>query len=933
VKFSDGRPELPHVAELEADYEFIAELSRGAAESVYHARERDLERDVVLKVAHSGAEAGAAVARLRREAVVLGSLQHPHITTLYGVRRVGADGFALAMQYVRGRTLRAELEAARALPIADVVRILTEVCEALQYAHGRGVVHGDITPDNIYLDGDSGAVRVSGWGAVPEAGAAVRRPGRGRSYSAPEQVDAGNPDKRSDLYSLGLVGCDMLTGLGPGAGSGGDAADAARAGSLEPLIQLRPDIPDGLRLALTGALHLDPAHRWADVSRFMGALSDPGDVRTRLAEARTVLWSQVGAAHRAGPAPTAARRRPLARDEADPEAEDRDHPPGWPRRRVAMIAGAAAVAIAGVLLVFALNPWSESNEFASLSLAPFGAPEPGGSAAEPALMYALFGDIQEGVAGDTLAEQIVLRVEDSSGQPVAGAVVRFTVREGESLVDPDTVVTDEYGLAGAWWIPGTAGQHEVVATVENLNSRTSFRAQARAPGRLRLSARSPTEVQVGPDSEEPVPVVVRVVTSGGEPVPNTRVRFAARDGAGRIAPDSAVTGADGTVRAEWRLGPEPAQELFATLADAPEVRLAFRASRTAESLAVRPGLALGGTHSCRLRPDGQAVCWGGNDSGQLGAAAGRGGAAVAVTAPEPLATLAAGVSHTCGVSVSGTAYCWGANSHGQLGNGGAAQQARPTPVATDHRLVTVAAGLAHSCALDADGRLLCWGQNANGQLGDGSNATRSAPVRAGGSRSYRAVAAGWAHTCGLDASGAAWCWGRNASGELGIGSTNDRPDAVPVHGGHRFTAIAAGSNHVCALRVDGAVLCWGQNNHGQLGTGDTEPRLVPEVVAGDARYTAIALGGVHSCALTRAGAALCWGRNTYGQLGAGSMQDSTVPAAVVGGLRFSRLHASGAHTCGTTADGQTHCWGYNADGQLGTGTRTNLSRPTAVSGR
>jgi alpha-tubulin suppressor-like RCC1 family protein len=938
VNFPDGRPELPHLAELEADYEFIAELARGETEAVYHARERELERDVVLKVAHADADGGAAVSRLRREAVALGSLRHPHIATLYGVRRVGAHGFALAMEFVRGRTLRAELQAAGALPIATVVRILTEVGEALHYAHGRGVVHGNITPDGIYLDGDSGTVLVAGWGGGPVAGGdAVVDPAPGQwersCYQAPEQIAGGEADRRSDLYSLGLIGCDMLVGLAPAGGRNQDVPGARSPVSLSAVAQRRPDLPDGLRLALAGALHPEPAQRWADATRFLTALADPGDVRTRLAEARTVLLPVAGAS-RGAPAPASGRGRAPAHGGREEPSHEQDQPARPPRRRIVMIAGAGLVTAAILLLAFVVGPWLDGSASTALSLASYELPESGPQTAEPALLYALFGDVQEGVAGDTLAEQLVLRVEDAAGQPVAGATVHFTVREGESVVAPGMTSTDDHGLAGAWWIPGSIGWHEVVATVENMNGRASFRAQARPPGRLRLRARSPAEVQVEPDSREPVPVAVRVVADGGEPITNATVRFAVRGGAGRVVPEEAVTAADGTVRVAWHLGPEPAQELVASLADVPEVRLGFRASRTAERLAVRSGLALGGTHSCVLRADGQAVCWGGNDSGQLGdGAAGRTGSPVVVAAPEPLAALGAGVSHTCGVTVSGTVYCWGGNSHGQLGDGSVTQQARPVRVTAEQRLVSVAAGLAHSCALDVDGRLFCWGQNTHGQLGDGSNAARRAPVRAGGQRSYRAVAAGWAHTCGLDANGAAWCWGRNASGELGIGSTDDRAAAVPVHGGHRFAAIAAGSHHVCALRVDGAVLCWGQNNHGQLGNGTMEPSLVPHVVAGDARYSAIAVGGVHSCALARTGAAYCWGRNTYGQLGEGTTQDAALPAVVAGGLRFSGLHASGAHTCGTTADGRYHCWGYNAAGQLGTATRTNASRPAAVTPR
>jgi alpha-tubulin suppressor-like RCC1 family protein len=547
-------------------------------------------------------------------------------------------------------------------------------------------------------------------------------------------------------------------------------------------------------------------------------------------------------------------------------------------------------------------------------------------AGPPALAFALYGDQQAGMAGDTLPVPLVIRVEDGAGRAIAGASVRFAVVTGGGAVHPATALTDEAGTASARWLPRTPGVFTAEARVDGLTEAVRFRATALPRPPARLSSTSATELRgtVGVPSQ----LAVRVEDDRGNPLAGVEVRFAVRTGTGRVTPAAPVTGDDGIARAEWILGGTGAQEAVATLPEAVGARVVFAATAAPAPLPVRRTVALGGTHSCTLAADGAASCWGGNDSGQLGdGTASRRATPVRVAAPEPLATIAAGVSHSCAVGVSGSAFCWGANTAGQLGDGSRTSRARPTLVGLDDRVTNVAVGMSHSCALDAAGRLFCWGQNTHGQLGDGSRTDRATPVRAGGTRTFRSVALGWAHTCALAADGAAYCWGRNGAGELGDGGTADRAEPARVSGGHRFTAIATGSGHTCGLVADGTIACWGQNSNGQLGNGGTGTSTHPVAAIGAGSFSAVAAGGVHTCGLTRDGAAHCWGRNTYGQLGDGTMEERARATPVAGEFRFSSIFASGAHTCATAGGGALYCWGFNLEGQIGDGTRSNQLRP------
>jgi alpha-tubulin suppressor-like RCC1 family protein len=287
------------------------------------------------------------------------------------------------------------------------------------------------------------------------------------------------------------------------------------------------------------------------------------------------------------------------------------------------------------------------------------------------------------------------------------------------------------------------------------------------------------------------------------------------------------------------------------------------------------GVAAGNRHACALDAEGTPWCWGWNSVRQVGPDV----LEKVVPAPRalPLAgrhvELAGGSGHTCALRADGVAACWGAGGLGQLG-GGAPVPTGMTVVIGTPALRSIVAGHAHSCALDPDGRAWCWGWNLWGQLGSVSGSCSEAipcsatpaPIRA--AFRFTALAAGSAFTCGLDPDGTAWCWGANAAGQLGGLPGSPASDPVRIRGVPPFVALSAGREHACGLTGAGAVFCWGENRDGQLGDGTVSGASGP-VAARLAPRPAfhVAAGGAHTCAIAVDGRVHCWGANSDGQLG------------------------------------------------------------------
>ena len=277
----------PLQIDLTDRYALERELGRGGMATVYLARDLKHDRMVALKVLRPELAVSVGVERFLREIRLTAALQHPQILPLLDSGTI-TDGSGTSrpyytMPYVAGESLRKRLSRERQLAVEEAVRIAKEVAGALGYAHDHGVVHRDIKPENILLSGghamvaDFGiarAVSTAGEKRLTETGLALGTP----AYMSPEQATGDSPiDGRADIYSLGCVLYEMLTGEPPFTGPTAQAVIVRRMVHPVPMVRaLRETVPEGIERAVTRALAKSPADRFASASKFAEALADEG---------------------------------------------------------------------------------------------------------------------------------------------------------------------------------------------------------------------------------------------------------------------------------------------------------------------------------------------------------------------------------------------------------------------------------------------------------------------------------------------------------------------------------------------------------------------------------------------------------------------------------------------------------------------------------
>jgi tetratricopeptide (TPR) repeat protein len=255
-------------AALGSAYRIERELGGGGMSRVFVAEETRLARRVVVKVLPPELALEMRVDRFNREIQLSASLQHPHIVPLLAAGG-SEDLLYYTMPFVEGEPLRTRLARERELPVRDAVRILTDVTDALAYAHARGIVHRDIKPDNVLLSGKHAVVADFGVAkAVSQAksqsgltsvGVALGTP----AYMAPEQA-AGDPDidHRADIYALGAMAYEMLAGRPPFTDMSPHQMLAAHiTEAVEPITDLRPTLPPALGELVMRCLAKNPADR------------------------------------------------------------------------------------------------------------------------------------------------------------------------------------------------------------------------------------------------------------------------------------------------------------------------------------------------------------------------------------------------------------------------------------------------------------------------------------------------------------------------------------------------------------------------------------------------------------------------------------------------------------------------------------------------
>ena len=429
---------------------------------VFVAVETALQRRVVVKVLPPELAAGVNVERFRREIQLAAGLQHPHIVPLLSA---GDDDGLLwfTMPFIEGESLRGALLNNKRLPPRDVVRILHDVVDALAYAHARGIVHRDIKPENILTSGmhamvtDFGVAKALS-AAIPAHGGTTTGMAIGTpAYMAPEQL-AADPaaDHRVDLYAVGLLAYELLTGQSPFSGASPQATLAAQLTQMpEPPHRSLSDVPESLSALVMGCLAKDASRRPANASVLLAEL----DALPPMGSGRTSVFG--------------------------------------PRRlsRKKMLAGAALLAVA-MTLVFAQQT-SRKDSLANGSFFGFGgstdslAPRdagPGGSRT-PTM------EVAPGSSGGSAGQ---------TGKPVVPETVVVVLREG---VNSDGTVgvavpvvisrADSFAIAAAIRARSEGGPIANRTNIGSSRSRVSFQFDSNGAGAAGSQANGQVGIQAG----------------------------------------------------------------------------------------------------------------------------------------------------------------------------------------------------------------------------------------------------------------------------------------------------------------------------------------------------------------------------------------------------------------------------------------------------
>ena len=264
-------------------YKILEEIGRGGFAVVYKARDPDLDRVVALKVLAPHLTWDPTFAqRFRREAQATARLRHPHIVTIYEVGEAD-DQLYIAMEYLPGRTLAQALDAETAIPLEPRLSILEQVADALDYAHGQGVIHRDVKPSNVMVEeGGRGKVRATlmDFGLVKAMRSSESLTSLGTTlgspeYMAPEQADPDRKDEigpATDCYALGVVAYKMLTGQVPFPGSTPSTLVAHMQKTPPDPQGIRQDLPENMAQVLLKALSKSLDERYPTAMAMVEAL-------------------------------------------------------------------------------------------------------------------------------------------------------------------------------------------------------------------------------------------------------------------------------------------------------------------------------------------------------------------------------------------------------------------------------------------------------------------------------------------------------------------------------------------------------------------------------------------------------------------------------------------------------------------------------------
>jgi eukaryotic-like serine/threonine-protein kinase len=354
---------------IDGRYRVISRLGSGGMADVYLAQDQLLGREVAVKVLHHHfAEDQEFVERFRREASSAAALSHPNIVAIFD-RGEWNGTYYIAMEYVAGRSLKTIVREQGALDPVAAIDVVVQILRAARFAHRRGVIHRDLKPHNVIID-EEGRARVTDFGIARAGASDMTLTGSimgTAQYLSPEQAQGFSVSATSDLYSVGVILYELLTGVVPFEGETA-VAIAVKQVSAEPRppSELNPALPYGLDAIVLRALAKDPTQRYVDADELIAALEYEREALPAMSGASAVVSTDGQVSQPDPPAPYAATGSMLL---APPGGEEQlDAEQGSPadeedrrrRRRMMLWAGGVAVIVAAIVIALLLSDQSKS---------------------------------------------------------------------------------------------------------------------------------------------------------------------------------------------------------------------------------------------------------------------------------------------------------------------------------------------------------------------------------------------------------------------------------------------------------------------------------------------------------------------------------------------------------------------------------------------
>ncbi len=424
-------------------YALISHLARGGMADVWVAEDRLLGRQVAVKILHGQYAASEAfVERFRREAQAAANLSHANIVAVYDWGEDG-DTYFMVMELVQGRNLRDVIRSEGALLPRRVAEIGAEVCVAVSVAHNQGLVHRDIKPANVLLTPD-GAVKVADFGiarawddseSLTKTGAVIGT----ATYFSPEQAQGKTADARSDIYSVGVVMYELLTGSPPFSGESPVAVAYQHVQQQpEPPSKLNPNVPPGLEAIVLKAMAKDPVIRYQSAAEMVEDIDRLLAGQVPLAAPQNEEPTRMMTSANLPPVPDQA---PATRPDPPPPQQDRAlyREPGRTDRTTLTIGIIASLALLLLGIILLIRLLGSDGGVATVTIPELAGNQPASAIGE--LTQLGLSIEQELIASADVAEGLVVGTEPAAGTEVErGSFVKLLISGGNATIQVPRVI-------------------------------------------------------------------------------------------------------------------------------------------------------------------------------------------------------------------------------------------------------------------------------------------------------------------------------------------------------------------------------------------------------------------------------------------------------------------------------------------------------------